>query len=421
MNKYNFKSPLLMLLLVVMVSSVSAIEENNDEQPSWWEKTQQTMGKIWGQSTEKVDGFIEDSTSPSNEKDGLFVQIWKEITPTLDKVLVLEKEEEVLPESAWFGWFTRDQKDTQNDINELLDEAVAILSISPSNNTRQRIRFIEIEIREMKQTISQHRQDKITAPNRSTWQTTVADHEAKIKQLTEVIEEKKYAIDKLKTQFAQELADKGLSITEAQLDVLLSSVVGDDIIQSSLVYDNVKKISQQLMKLTIESGEDLDISQRYYGMYTVLLKTLVHMQQKFISNIDDKYLPKIFKITVDVQDIKATSQNLLRGEHDKDRRRHLSANLNAQNLTLQTAKLYKKHLNAQRRKVVLATEKTNTDLRIAQNTYKTVRVSGELINLLRTSQKSFELLLNIQVPDLLEFKNLQMKQEFAILTQKLAE
>ncbi len=384
-----------MLLLVVMVSSVSAIEEDNEDQPSWWEKTKQTMGKIWWQSTETVDGFIEESTSPSNEKDGIFVQIWKKVTPTLDEVLVLEKEKEELPESSWFGWFTRDQKDTQNEINELLDEAVAILSISQSNNTRQRIRALETEIREMKQTISQHRQDKITAPIRSTWKTTVADHDAKIKQLTEVIEEKNYAIEKLKTQFAQELADKGLSITEEQLDVLLSSVVGDDIIQSSLVYDNVRKISQQLMKLTIESGEDLDISQRYYGMYTVLLKTLVHMQQKFISNIDEKYLPKIAQITADVQDINATSRNLLRGEHDKDRRRHLLANLNAQNLTLQTAKLYKRHLKAQRRKVVLATEKTNADLQIAQNTYKTVRVSGELINLLRTSQKSFELLLNI--------------------------
>jgi len=418
MNRYNFKSPLLMLLLVVMVSSVSAIEEDNEDQPSWWGKTKQTMGKIWGQSTETVDGFIEESTSPSNEKDGIFVQIWKKVTPTLDKVLVLEKEEELLPESAWFG---KDQKDTQNEINELLDEAVAILSLSQSTKTRQSIRILETEIREMKQTISQHRQAKITAPIRSTWQTTVADHDAKIKQLTEVIEEKKYAIDKLKTQFAQELAEKGLSITEEQLDVLLSSVVGDDIIQSSLVYDNVRKISQQLMKLTIESGEDLDISQRYYGMYTVLLKTLVYMQQKFISNIDEKYLPKIAQITADIQDINATSRNLLRGEHDKDRRRHLSANLNAQNLTLQTAKLYKKHLKAQRRKVVIAAEKTNADLQIAQNTYKTVRVSGELINLLRTSQKSFKLLLNIQVPDLLEFKNLQMKQEFAILTQKLAE
>ena len=97
------------------------------------------------------------------------------------------------------------------------------------------------------------------------------------------------------------------------------------------------------------------------------------------------------------------------------------ANLEAQKLTLQTAQVYEKHLIGQRRKVILARDKTYADLQIAQNTYKTVRVSGELITLLRTSQKSFDMLLNIQVPDLLVFENVQMKQEFAILTQKLAE
>jgi hypothetical protein len=90
-------------------------------------------------------------------------------------------------------------------------------------------------------------------------------------------------------------------------------------------------------------------------------------------------------------------------------------------LTLQTAALYKRHLIGQRGKMVRAMKKTISDLQIAQNTYKTVTLSGELVNLLRTSQKSFDLLLNIQVPELLVFENKQMKQEFAILTQKLAE
>jgi len=175
------------------------------------------------------------------------------------------------------------------------------------------------------------------------------------------------------------------------------------------------------MTLTINSGEDVEISQRYYGMYTVLLKTLLHMQQTFISNIDGKYLPKIDKIVADVQDTNAITRNLLRGERDKNRRRHLAANLEAKNLTLQTAALYKRHLIGQRGKMVRAMEKTVSDLQIAQNTYKTVTLSGELVNLLRTSQKSFDLLLNIQVPELLMFENKQMKQEFANLTQRLAE
>jgi hypothetical protein len=53
------------------------------------------------------------------------------------------------------------------------------------------------------------------------------------------------------------------------------------------------------------------------------------------------------------------------------------------------------------------------------NTYSTVKVSGELVNLLRSSSKSFDDLFNIQPPDLLVFQNLQMKEEFSALTTKL--
>ncbi len=419
MNKYYFKS-LLAIPLVLLMGCVTA----DEEEPSWWEKSKQAVSDIWNtsdvvtptESLEEFDNKDQKNQENNAQKDDLFSNVWKKITTTLDEVLDVESEKETLPDSAWLG---KDKEDSQTEIDKLLDEAVSILSISYSNDTRRRIRKLEQEIRRMKQSISQYRQVKISAPKDSRWETTESDYDEKIKDLNERIKQHRIAIMDLKTQFSQELADIGLPITEEQLDVLLSSVVGDDIIRSSIVYNNVKQISQQLMTLTKESGEDLEISQRYYGMYTVLLKALLHMQEKFISNIDNNYLPKIQQIVLDVQDIKANTRILLSAELNKNRRLHLLANLEAQKLTLQTSALYKKHLTGQRRKIAIAYDKTNTDLKIAQNTYKTVRISGELVNLLRTSQKSFELLLNIQVPDLLIFKNLQMKQEFAILTQKL--
>jgi len=420
MSTYSLKMPLAILLLLMMVSCANAVENTNENQTSWWEKTKQAIVNMWDDSTETVESLIKQSTETvfPEEKDALFAQVWNKVTPTLNKVLLLEKEQETLPESTWFG---RDQQENQSEINNLLDEAVKILSISHTAHTRERIHALEQEIREMKQKISQYRQDQVSAPIRSTWKMTVADYEEKIQQLTKLINQSHTIIAQLKTQFAQKLSDKGFSITQEQLDVLLSSVVGDDIIQSSIVYDNVKQISQQLMDLTVKSGEDIETSQRYYGMYTVLLKTLRYMQHTFINNIDEKYLPKIDQITANVQYLTATTQNFLRGNLDGNRRQHLLANLEAQNLTFKTAMLYKQHLIKQRRKIIIARDKTASDLQIAQNTYKTVRVSGELINLLRSSQKIFDALLNIQVPELLVFENMQMKQEFAILTQKLAE
>jgi hydroxypyruvate isomerase len=88
---------------------------------------------------------------------------------------------------------------------------------------------------------------------------------------------------------------------------------------------------------------------------------------------------------------------------------------------LKVADLYKQHLDKQRQKMMVARDKTQANLRVALNTYNTVKVSSELVNLLRSSSKSFDDLLSIQVPDLLVFQNAQMKEEFTALTAKLKE
>ncbi|MDM8565463.1 hypothetical protein QUF74_07405 [Candidatus Halobeggiatoa sp. HSG11] len=408
------------LMLLLLVSCVNAAEENIEtESSSWWGKTKQITIDIWDGTVESIESFSNsEEVTEILGTDPAFAEIWDKVTPALNQVLDIEKENETLPDSAWLG---KDKTDNQGKINALLDEAIGFLSISKTSQIRKQIRTLEEDIRSLKQSIAKYRQSQISAPIRSKWKTTVSDYDEKIEQLNELIQQRHKEITKLKEQFSQQLAERGLNISKEQLDVLLSSVVGDDIIQSSVVYDNVKKISQQLMVLTKNSGEDIEISQRYYGMHTVLLKTLLHMQVTFTNNIDEKYIPKIAQIVEEVNNINETTRNLLSGEVDKNHRQHLMANIGAQKLTLQTAELYKKHLNRQRGKVEIAKNKTESDLQIAQNTYRTVRVSGELINLLRTSQKSFDTLLNIQVPDLLVFESLQMKQEFAILTQKLAE
>ncbi|WP_069473007.1 hypothetical protein, partial [Candidatus Marithrix sp. Canyon 246] len=341
---------LWLILLSFTIINYSYANEDN-----WWDISTKAVVNLW-------------STTSTTE----FAEIWENITPKLNEVLELEQQAENTPNSVWLGLGT-DKEDLNEEINLLLDEAVEILSVSNINNIRQAIRAEDDRIREMKQDIAKYHQAQITAPVDSTWHTTVADYDLKIKQIYELIEQSKTKITKLKTQFAQELSNKGLSISTEQLEVLLSSVVGDDITQSSIVYDNIKQISQQLMSLTEKSGEDINISQRYYGMYTVLLKILLHMQQSFIAKLDYQYLPKIANIIIEVKNINVTTGNLLRSIDEKTHRKHLLANLQAQNFTLQTAKLYKKHLVKQRYKIVQAIKKTSQDLQIAQNTYKTVR------------------------------------------------
>ncbi|MGQ9659789.1 MAG: hypothetical protein ACUVT0_06795 [Thermochromatium sp.] len=59
------------------------------------------------------------------------------------------------------------------------------------------------------------------------------------------------------------------------------------------------------------------------------------------------------------------------------------------------------------------------DIAAAWNTYETVRVSGELVWLVCSSQLLLEGLMNRQVPALRPFEGLEMQREIQKLTQQL--
>jgi len=400
------------------------------EEPGWWDESRRTTNELWDDSREQAEILWEESRAKAAELwqrsleafrseggDTTLSKVWAQITPTLEELRVLQKERPELPDSAWIG---RDKEENQEEINALLDRAVAILSLSEANPVRARIRALEARIRKAKDHIADYRQAIVNAPVKSAWKTTVEDYREKIADQQAAIQLYQSEIARLKQDFGAALGAGGVQLSPDQLDLLLTSVVGDDIIQSGVVYANVKRINEQLMKLTVETGEDLAVSKRYYGMHTILLEILLHMQQASISQIDQRYLPAIERILSEVDEISANSRRLLQVQTDPGYRRHLLANLEAQKLTSKTAALYRRHLLAQRDVILRAQGRTRADLKVARNTYRTVLVSGELINLLRAGQKSFDQMLAIQPPELLVFENKRMKHEFAALTARLS-
>lgn len=404
--------PIMIIIIGLFSFKVYAIDENP---AAWWEITTDTTANLWDKSKKTVDDLVETWVAEEETSEPL-PKVWKEITPKLNELLSLEEQHEQLPDSAWFEL---DKKKNQLAINQLLDEAILILNNSTNSEVRQQIRLLEEKITAAKVKIDEYRREQISAPIKSPWKTTVDDYKDKIKATQREIEKYEIEIKQYKIKFAMSLAEMGLQLTTEQVDLLLTSVVGDDLLQSNVVYNNVKQISEKLMELTASSGEDLNISKRYYGLYTILLEILLHMQQNFIDNIELQYLPKIDRIVAEVNNISMITRNLQEKIHEETHLQHLKANLTAQELTLKTAELYRQHLLSQQSKVEIAHTKTMTALQVAENTYKTVKLSGELVELLRTSQKSFDILLNIQIPELLIFENLQMKQEFEALTTQL--
>jgi len=386
-------------------------QRSAQEAGTLWERSRDTAGDWWQRSQEAWDS-ARDSLAPA-EPDP-FGQVWSNVVPKLEETVELQEAQRDLPEKAWFR---RDQADVQAEIDALLTASVEILSTSPVQHYREQIRALEQTIADARTEIDDFRKARVAAPEKSLVERTVADYDRLIDERRQTITRARQELEGIKRQFAAELRGMGLELSDEQLEFLLSTVVGDNIVDLGIVFDNVKAITAQLEQLMRESGEDLDAARRYYGMYLVLLRALNQMHLDVEQAIDQRYIPEINGIAEQARRLSADTRALKR-EHP-DKAEILDANLAAQELTIEAAEVYRRYLKDQAEQVAKARATLQEDIATAWNTYETVRVSGELVDLVQSSQRLLDGLLRRQVPALRPFQNLEMQRELSKLTEQL--
>ncbi len=388
---------------------------SKDSAGRWLEGGQEGAQGLWQDSKQKA-GEAWDTTrrylGPAPQSG--FARLWEGVLPTLEETLALEERQASLPEDRWLG---EDQASNQAAIDELLDQAVALLSTSTTQDHRQRIRALQHEITQARQDIATYRRERVAAPTESLIKKTLADYDAVIAERQADIRRYEAELETVKRQFAGELRALGLELSDDQLDFMLTTVVGDNLIDLGILFDNVKVITGQLERLVEESGEDLQSARRYYGLYVILLKSLRQMHLQVELAIANSYIPRIDAIAQRATELSAETQALLK--RNPDRQAILQANLDAQRLTLEAAEIYRQYLDEQGRQITAARVALETDIATAWNTYETVRVSGELVGLVKASRKLLDGLISRQVPALRPFRNLEMQREFEKLTEQL--
>jgi hypothetical protein len=392
----------------------------------WWQRSSEGAGEIWSdtkQGSEKLwnhaweaAGGAWDSTREmlQGEKPDTFGTIWDQVLPELQEALTLQERQAELPKSAWLG---EDQASNQEAIHALLDEAVAILSTSDLQDYRDRIRTLQARIAETRQAIADDRQRRVSAPRKSMVKDTIEDLDRAIAAREAEIAGYQKDLSRIRQAFAKDLRETGLDLSDEQIELLLSTVVGDNLVDLGVVFDNVKAITLQLEKLIEKSGEDLQSARRYYGMYVVLIECLDRMQRQVEQAISGSYIPQIDAIITRAEALGTETRALQ--ERSPDKADLLAANLDAQRLTIRAAGIYRDYLSEQGRKVSEARRELASDIAAAWNTYETVRVSGELVVLIRSSGKLLDGLLDRQVPALRPFANLELQREFEKLTIQL--
>ena len=349
-------------------------------------------------------------------------EVWNKLYETMERTIDLKDRHESLPDSAWIG---ADKTSNAKKIDELLDRAMELLLTSEVNEARIEMRKLQETIPAMRRTVEEYRNKRLSAPVKTKLPyvvKTVKDYDDLIAETEEDIVNATKAVAGVRSRITDNLRSYDLRLDDDQLDVLLTSVVGDDLLKNAVIFENVRTVTMKLMELAGANRDDMTIARRYYGMYVVLIDVLIHTQNEFIRRIDEGYIPRIGQIRESVRLSLEEARTALAGRgFSETQRKILSANVESNTFTLRAAKLYEELLGRQRSQLVLCVHGLERDRRVAKNTYDTVRHSSDLSAMIQSGLKLFDTLIALQIPEIQTFENAGVRREFEELTRRLRE
>jgi hypothetical protein len=355
--------------------------------------------------------------SDEEKRTRQFEEIWNRVRKKLVKGSELYAQKEKAPDSTLI--FGTDKEDIQEDINELLNDTIALLLNDDLMVYQEQIAKLNREIDESEIKLAEYKEERVGAPLKSMVHTTKNGYDKKIKDTQDEIAILNNRIRMTKKHLSDRFKLVGVTLTLEQIDVLLARADGHDIVQVSLVIDVIKQITEQILILMRESGEDLLQAKRYYGMHLVSLALVVYLQEQYIERVDGVYIPKIDAIVNRASRMINQTEVLLDREESSERESVYRSNLEAQKFTKMVALEYKDELMLSKARMQEAQEHTKKNLLLAENTFSTVSLSSGLYNLIRQSQMMFDKISRIQVPEIVPFENLQIEQKYKELTKQI--
>ncbi|MBQ8691750.1 MAG: hypothetical protein IJ520_01235 [Synergistaceae bacterium] len=393
-------------------------------QAGWLDDAAQTVSSGWDAVTGVFTGSTpeQEIQNASNDQGKLPEYIsdeWDKLTNNLLKALDLKDENETLPESAWFG---KDKNSNNKRINKLLDIAVKILMQGNPIDLRKQAAELRAKGADLRAEADKLRNKRITAPEKSKmpWGDTRSSIDKNLAELEQSIKDNENALKQLDESLAGAMREIGLELTQEQIDVLLSSVTGDDLLQNTVIFANVKKVVEKLADLSKGDNNNLDINRRYTGMYLVLNDLLIYTQSGLVQKIDKDYRPRLEKIITEADAVRRDALSKSRSKNYNDAQRStFKLNAEANEMTIKVARLYIELLKTQRTSINNNLKDLIKNRDVAESTYRTVKSSGDLRNLIHSGLELFDSIHSLSMPELQPFESDAMRREFEEINKRL--
>jgi len=249
---------------------------------------------------------------------------------------------------------------------------------------------------------------------------TRAKIDGKIEKLKEEITDLSARKDELKKSMKDSLQAMGVKVEERQLDILLSSVSGDDILYLLLAADSIRKINLQIVDLLRGGQGNVQSARKYTGVHMVLVDLYLQANLDVLDKIGKEYIPRLEAIMTSAKKLGDEARQMLaKSGSDEKTRQVLEVNVKANERTVKTAELYRKYLRGQENSLRDAVGRLRRDHFVAKNTYDTVKTGSDLISLIQISMSTLEGVFGFAVPDLSIVYDQELMKEFERITERI--
>lgn len=354
----------------------------------------------------------------SDEQSDQFVVVWGKSMGLLEKALDRLDKSEELPEEKLIG---NDKRKNDVKIDRILSDVVEVMSDSAMSDLRDQIVGIRQDLSRRRQNLAELYEKKVAASEEGNFfKDGKGELDEKINEEKSMIKEDGRKLKSLEKKLLSALKERGISASDGQIQSLLTGVTADDIVGMYGVYDNIKLFSNQLSLLMESSGDDVLIARRYYGMYALLIRTCLVMNERFAEKIDNLYLPELNDMGASARILEEDiSKQLIDLSLSSVQRDSLISNLESSRMTLSAIEAYRSYLETQRDQSMTRARELGRDYSVAYNAYRTMKLARGFLDLVRSSQQDLNSVTSLAVPDIALFSNDQLKKEFRSITEAL--
>ena len=347
-----------------------------------------------------------------------FASFWKAVQPRLTEgVSYMEKHEQagLEAERTFLEIITFRDAELDRIVNaclkEFLHSDVLVLL--------EQVAHIENRITERREQINAWKLASLSAPATSLMPLakTRGLFERRIARERKAIEAEENRIAHLKAATLRRLSADGIPMTPEQLDGLLYTAEGADLARTMAVAENIKAVEAQLAALLSEPDAGPEQVKSYTGFLMMSYRVYIEAIDRALRAVEDDYLYRLGDIMNDANEQMIAADLIHQKSPERAQAALTNIDLNAR--TIELAELYEKHLKERLTALKALRRDMKLNFELARNTFRTVKVGAELIDVIKSSQKDLMAIFEFAPPAIDAFYDAHLRSEFDAITAQL--